>query len=65
MRAKPHRVNTTGDDDVMDNLPPWVGTITAVAVGISPGRAIVSARLIARVLHRALAAPEGNAYAWT
>src|SRR5215472_16993242 len=31
----------------MDNLPPWIGSIAAVAVGILPGLAILSAHPIA------------------
>ena len=38
----------------MDNSPSWAVTIAAVAVGVSPGLAILSTRLIARVLHLAL-----------
>jgi hypothetical protein len=38
----------------MDNLPAWAASIIAVAVGLSPGLAILSARSIARLLHRAL-----------
>jgi hypothetical protein len=38
----------------MDNLPDWVVSIIAVAVGLSPGLAILSVRRIARLLHRAL-----------
>jgi hypothetical protein len=38
----------------MDSLPDWAGSIIAVAVGLSPGLAILSARSIARLLHRAL-----------
>jgi hypothetical protein len=38
----------------MDNLPTWVVTIAAVAVGVSPGLAILSAGLIARVFYRVL-----------
>jgi hypothetical protein len=38
----------------MDNLLPWVGTITALAVGLGPGLAILSARPLALLLHRAL-----------
>src|SRR6516162_3783064 len=53
MRAKPRRFSTTGDD-AMDNLPSWVVTIAAVAVGVRPRLAILSTRLIARVLHLAL-----------
>lgn len=33
----------------MDNLPPLVATIAAVAVGLTPGIAILSARPIARL----------------
>ena len=38
----------------MDNLPTWVVTIAAVAVGLMPGLAIFSASSIAQLLHRAL-----------
>jgi hypothetical protein len=38
----------------MDNLPDWVVSIIAVAVGLGPVLAILSARSIARLLHRAL-----------
>jgi len=38
----------------MDILPTWVAAIAAVAVGVSPGLAILSAGMIARLLHRAL-----------
>jgi hypothetical protein len=34
----------------MDGLPTWVVTIAAVAVGLSPGHAILSARSIARLI---------------
>lgn len=34
----------------MDNLPMWVVTIAAVAVGVSPGLAILSAGSIARLI---------------
>ena len=37
----------------MDDLSPWVVTIAAVAVGPGPGLAILSARPLARLLHRA------------
>jgi pyruvate dehydrogenase complex dehydrogenase (E1) component len=37
----------------MDNLPDWVVSIIAVAVGLGPVLAILSARSIARLLHRA------------
>jgi hypothetical protein len=38
----------------MDNLPLWVVTIAAAAVGLSPGLAILSARRIAQLINRAL-----------
>jgi hypothetical protein len=38
----------------MDNLPIWAAWIAAVAVGISPGLAILSAPAIARLLRRLL-----------
>jgi hypothetical protein len=38
----------------MDNLPTWAVEVAAVAVGLSPGLAILSARSIARLLHLAL-----------
>ena len=49
----------------MENLPSWVVTIAAVAVGVSPRLAILSTRLIASVLHCIMAAPEDNPYART
>jgi hypothetical protein len=38
----------------MDILPTWVVMIAAFAVGLSPRLAILSARSIARLLHRLL-----------
>jgi hypothetical protein len=38
----------------MDNLPDLVVTFAVVAVGVSPGLAILSTPLIARLLHQAL-----------
>ena len=38
----------------MDNLPDWAVSVIAVGVGLSPVLAILSARSIARLLHRAL-----------
>ena len=38
----------------MDNLPDWAVTIITVAVGLSPGLALLSARPIARLLHAVL-----------
>jgi hypothetical protein len=38
----------------MDNLPDWAALMIAIAVGLSPSLAILSARLIARLLHQAL-----------
>jgi hypothetical protein len=43
-----------GKQHAMDNLPIWALWPITVAVGISPGLAILSARPIARLLHRAL-----------
>jgi hypothetical protein len=36
----------------MDSLPDWAVSVIAVAVGLSPGLAILSARSIARLIHR-------------
>jgi hypothetical protein len=38
----------------MDNLPAWAVSIIAVGVGLSPGLALLMARPIGRLLHRAL-----------
>jgi hypothetical protein len=38
----------------MDNLPPCAVTIAAVALGLVPGRAILFAGSIARVIYRGL-----------
>jgi hypothetical protein len=38
----------------MDNLSSWALSIIAVAVGLMPGVGIISARLIAGLLHRVL-----------
>jgi hypothetical protein len=38
----------------MDNLPDWAVTIIAIAVGLSPGLAILMARPIGRFLRRVL-----------
>jgi hypothetical protein len=38
----------------MDSLPAWALWPITVAVGLSPGLAILSARPIARLLHRVL-----------
>jgi hypothetical protein len=38
----------------MDSLPDWAVSIIAIAVGLSPGLAILSGRRIAWLLHRAL-----------
>ena len=38
----------------MDNLPEWAATIIAIAVGLGPALAVLSARSIARLLYRAL-----------
>jgi hypothetical protein len=38
----------------MDNLPDWIVTITAVAVGLGPGLALLLPGPIARLLHRVL-----------
>jgi hypothetical protein len=45
----------------MDSPPDWAVSIIAVAVGLSPGLAILSARSIARVIHRALLPPPKRA----
>ena len=43
----------------MDDLPSWALWIITAAVGVSPGLAVLSARPIPRLLHRALwARPE-------
>ena len=38
----------------MENLPDWAVSIIAVAVGLSPGLAILSARSIARLIYHML-----------
>jgi hypothetical protein len=38
----------------MRNLPDWAVSVTAVAVGLSPGLALLMARPIGRFLRRAL-----------
>jgi hypothetical protein len=38
----------------MENLQPWVVTIVAVAVGFTPGLAVLSARSIARRIYSVL-----------
>ena len=38
----------------MNDLPPWVVTISAVVVGRIPGLAILSARSIARLIYHML-----------
>jgi hypothetical protein len=38
----------------MDSLPDWAVSIIAVAVGLSPGLAILSAGSIARLIYRVL-----------
>jgi hypothetical protein len=38
----------------MDNLPDWAVTIIAIAVGLSPGFALLMARPIGRFLRRVL-----------
>jgi len=38
----------------MNDLPPWVPTIAAVAVALVPGLAILSARSIARLIYHML-----------
>jgi hypothetical protein len=40
-----------GDMAAMNALAPWVVTIAAVAVGLSPGLALLSARSIARLIY--------------
>jgi hypothetical protein len=47
-------VSVTGDHRAMDHLPDWTVTIIAVAVGLSPGLALLIARPIGRFLRRAL-----------
>jgi hypothetical protein len=44
----------------MNDLPNWALSIIAVAVGLTPGLALLSARLIARLLHRVLWAAPGS-----
>jgi hypothetical protein len=39
---------------MLENLPYWAASIIAIAVGLSPGLAVLSARSIARLIHRAL-----------
>ena len=41
----------------MNDLPTWGVTIAAVAVGLMPGLAILSARSIARLIYRVLGPP--------
>ena len=36
----------------MDNLPEWAASIFAVAVGLAPGLAVLSARSLARLIYR-------------
>jgi hypothetical protein len=36
----------------MDHLPEWITSIIAIAVGLCPGLAFLSARSIARLIHR-------------
>ena len=43
-----------GDHRGMDNLPDWTVSIIAVAVGLSPGLALLMARPIGRFLRRTL-----------
>jgi hypothetical protein len=51
-------VSGTGHHRAMYHLPDWAVSIAAAAVGLSPGLALLSARSIARLLHRELwAAP--------
>ena len=38
----------------MNDLPPWAVTIAAIAVGLVPGLAILSARPIARLIYHVL-----------
>jgi hypothetical protein len=38
----------------MESMPDWAVSVIAAAVGLSPGLALLSARSIARLLHRAL-----------
>jgi hypothetical protein len=43
----------------MDNLPAWAVWIAAGAVGVAPGLAILSAPMIARIIHRVLSPRRG------
>ena len=47
------RCQCDGGQDAMENLPPWAVTIAAVAVGLSPGLALLSVRPIIRLFCRA------------
>jgi hypothetical protein len=38
----------------MEYLPDWAASIIAIAVGLGPGLAVLSARSIARLLYRGL-----------
>jgi hypothetical protein len=40
----------------MDNLPDWVASIIAIAVGLTSGLAVLSTRSIARLIYWALSA---------
>jgi hypothetical protein len=37
---------------VLENLPDWAVSIIAIALGLRPGLAVLSARSIARLIHR-------------
>ena len=53
MRVKPPSgCHFDGGLHAMDNLPVWAVWIAAVAVGVTPGLAILSAPMIARVIYR-------------
>jgi hypothetical protein len=45
----------------MDNLPCWAVWIAATVVGLAPGLAILSAPMIARLIHRVLSLRRGVA----
>jgi hypothetical protein len=41
---------------VLENLPDWAASIIAIAIGLGPRLAVLSARSIARLLYRVLGA---------
>jgi hypothetical protein len=47
-------VSVTGGHRAMDNLPEWAVSIIVIAVGLSPGLALVMARPVGRFLRRVL-----------